>query len=173
MSRAGGFVSGLLPRVRPERMVENTMRLPILGVACVLLAAPLAAADTPAGRWSSNDNYATTGKAGSRFFLDVIVAPDGSFKGSWEEYVCFNYSGPYGIVTVSCQRSKKPSPASGKLDAAGAGSIDLARLGKSAFRYRNAPNKKGQPQLDLELPREWLKQDAPVLYEASLNPKSK
>jgi hypothetical protein len=147
------------------------MRLPILGVACVLLAAPLAAADIPAGRWASNDNWTTTGKAGSRFFLDVTVAADGSFKGSWEEYVCFNFQGAYGIVTVSCQRSKKPSPASGKLDAAGAGSIELARLGKTSFRYKRAPNKKGEPQLDLELPRGWLKQGDPVLYEASLNPK--
>jgi hypothetical protein len=149
------------------------MRHSFLGVAFLLLAAPLAAAEPSAGRWASSDNWATTGKAGSRFFLDVTVAADGSFKGSWEEYVCFNYQGPYGIVTVSCQRSKKPSPVSGKLDAAGAGSIDLARLGKSSLRYRNAPNKKGEPQLELELPREWLRQGAPVLYEASLNPKAK
>ena len=153
--------------------MENTMRLPLLAVACVLHAAPLAGADIPAGRWASNDNWATTGKAGARFFLDVTVAADGTFKGSWEEYVCFNYSGPYGIVTVSCQRSKKPSPASGKLDAAGKGSIDLARLGKASLRYKRAPNKKGEQQLDLELPRDWLKQGDPVLYEASLNPKRK
>ena len=113
----------------------------------------------------------STAKAGSKFFLDVVVSGDGSFKGTWEEYVCFNYTGPYGIVTAACQRSKKPSPASGRLDAAaGTGTIELGRLGKGSFKFKAAANKKGQPQLDIELPRDWLKQHAPVLYEASLNP---
>jgi hypothetical protein len=86
--------------------------------------------------------------------------------------VCFNYTGPYGIVTAACQRSKKPSKASGRIDAsAGTGTIELERLGKSSFRFKAAANQKGQPQLDIELPREWLKQGAPVLYEASLNSK--
>ena len=132
-------------------------------------------ADPVSGRWTSNDNVAMTSpKAGAKFFLDIVVAKDGSFKGSWEEYVCFNYPGPYGIVTISCQRSRKPAPASGRLDnAARTGTIELQRLGKSAFRFKSGSNQKGQPQLEIELPREWLKQGAPVLYETSLNPRSK
>ena len=111
-------------------------------------------------------------KAGSKFFLDVVVSADGSFKGTWEEYVCFNYTGPYGIVTAACQRSKNPSPASGRIDLkAGTGSIDLARLGKGSFKFKAAANQKGQPQLDIALPPTWLKQGDPVLYETSLNPK--
>jgi hypothetical protein len=126
------------------------------------------------GRWASNDHVTSTSPntTGTKFYLDVTIAADGTFKGTWEEYVCFNYSGPYGIVTVSCQRSKKPSPASGRLDRrTGSGSIELKRLGKSSFKFKSAANKKGEPQLDIELPREWLKHDAPVLYETSLNRK--
>lgn len=145
------------------------LRLALLAVA----AFPAPALGTE-GRWTSSEHVtSTTPKTtGAKFFLDVTIAADGTFKGTWEEYVCFNYSGPYGIVTVSCQRSKKPSPASGRLNrAAGTGSIDLNRLGSSPFRFKTGTDKKGQPQLDLELPREWLKQGAPVLYEATLNRK--
>jgi hypothetical protein len=147
----------------------------IAAAALLILAAPPGWAQVSAGRWASNDNASmSTAKAGSKFFLDVVVAGDGSFKGTWEEYVCFNYTGPYGIVTAACQRSKKPSPASGRLDAsAGSGRIELARLGKGTFKFKAAANKKGEPQLDLELPRDWLKQGAPVLYETSLNPRTR
>lgn len=147
-----------------------------MGIVLSLLA--IAAFATPAlgteGRWMSSDHVTSTAPktTGAKFYLDVTIAADGTFKGTWEEYVCFNYSGPYGIVTVSCQRSKKPSPASGRLDrAAGTGSIDLKRLGKSSFKFKSTTDRKGQPQLDIELPREWLKQDAQVLYETSVNRK--
>ena len=155
-------------------MQASHLRRAAAAVALAVGAGGLFAADTPApGRWASNDNVATTGsKTGAKFFLDIAVSADGSFKGTWEQYVCFNYPGAYGIVTVACQRSRKPAAASGRLDAAaGAGTIDLQGLGKSSFRFKRAANPKGQPQLDIELPREWLKQGAPVLYEASLNPK--
>ena len=143
-----------------------------LVAAALLIVAPSPGlAQVAAGRWASNDNASmSTAKAGSKFFLDVVVSRDGSFKGTWEEYVCFNYTGPYGIVTAACQRSKKPSPASGRLDAsAGTGRIDLERLGKGTFKFKAAANQKGQPQLDIELPRNWLKQGDPVLYETSLS----
>jgi len=141
----------------------------------VIAAGPEPAGAVPSGRWASNDNVATTGsKTGAKFFLDIAVADDGSFKGTWEQYVCFNYTGAYGIVTVACQRSRKPNAASGRLDhAARAGKIDLKGLGSSSFTFRTGTSQKGEPQLDLELARQWLKQDAPVLYEASLNPRSK
>ena len=143
----------------------------LLIIASLAFATPASATE---GRWASNDNVAMAHtKAGSKFFLDVVVAGDGSFKGTWEEYVCFNYTGAYGIVTVSCQRSRKPSSASGRLDrSAGTGTMNLSRLGKSSFKFKTATTKKGELQLDIELPREWLKQGAPVLYETSLNPKS-
>lgn len=132
-----------------------------------------AATVTP-GRWASNDNVSMSGsaKAGAKFFLDIVLAKDGSFRGSWEEYVCFNYPGAYGINIVACQRSKKASAASGRLDlGAGAGEIELERLGETSCRFRLISNAKGQAQLEIELPREWLKQGDSVLYETSLNPR--
>jgi len=133
----------------------------------------LAADGVGPGRWASSDNASMSlAKAGSKFFLDVAVAGDGSFKGTWEMYTCFNYTGPYGIVTAYCQRAKKPQAAAGRLDrTGGTGSINLEGLGKSSFRFKAAANQKGLPQLDIELPRDWLKQGDPVLYETSLNPK--
>ncbi len=144
--------------------------------ACSILAAQAFAQDRAVspGRWASTDYVSSTGtaKAGVRFFLDVTVAADGSFKGTWEEYVCFNYPGAYGVAIVSCSRSKKPSPASGRFDAAArTGRIELDRAGKTSLKFKAATTQKGQPQLDIELPRDWLKQDVPVMYETSLNPK--
>jgi hypothetical protein len=143
-------------------------------VAACLIAMQAGAADPLTGRWASSDNVSSSGtaKAGARFFLDVTVAGDGSFKGTWEEYVCFNYPGAYGIQIVSCQRSKRAQPASGRLNAAASsGEINLKGMGKSSFTFKAAKTQKGQPQLDVVLPKDWLKQGAPVLYETSLNPK--
>ena len=132
------------------------------------------ATGVPVGRWASSDNVATTdpAKVGAKFFLDMVVAGDGSFKGTWEQYVCFNYPGPYGIVTVACQRARQAQAASGRLDAvSGTGQIDMKGLGKSAFRFKATTNQKGQPQLDIELPRNWQDPRTPVLYETSLFPR--
>jgi hypothetical protein len=157
---------------KPDRRLSLAA---ILAAAALSFPAAVQAESSAPGRWASNDNASlSVSKAGSRFFLDVVVAADGTFKGSWEEYACFNYTGPYGIVTAACQRSRKPSPASGRLDrTAGTGTISLDRMGKSPFRFKARKSGKGEPQLDIELPREWLKQGAPVLYEASLNPRAK
>lgn len=146
-----------------------------LALSIALLFCLPALGEPPPGRWASHDNVAMAGsKAGSKFFLDVTLGADGSFKGTWEEYVCFSYPGAYGIATVSCQRSKKPRPASGRLDAArGSGSLELAQLGKGSFRFKTAPNAKGQPQLEITLPRDWLKQGDPILYESSLSPRGR
>lgn len=142
--------------------------------ACLALFMQALSADSISGRWASSDNVSSSGtaKAGARFFLDVTVGADGRFKGTWEEYVCFNYPGAYGVQIVSCQRSKKPSPASGRLDAASrTGVVELQRMGKASLRFKAATTKKGEPQLDIELPKDWLKQGVPVLYETSLTPR--
>lgn len=140
---------------------------------CASLFASTAAAQTagPEGRWTSGEHVTFTGsKVGSTFFLDITIAADGSFKGTWEEYVCFASAGPYGTTITSCQRSKHASPAKGRLDVAkGEGQIALERLGESAFRFKLAASPKRT--LDFELPRDWLKQGTPVLYETRLSPK--
>lgn len=145
--------------------------LAVFGMGSLSAGVADAAPVTP-GRWASTDNVSMSGtaKAGAKFFLDVVLAKDGSFRGSWEEYVCFNYPGAYGINIVACQRSKKASAASGRLDlGAGAGEIKLERLGESSCKFRLTSNAKGQAQLEIELPREWLKQGDSILYETSLN----
>lgn len=126
------------------------------------------------GRWASNDNVSTTASAtaGSKFFLDVVLSKDGTFRGSWEQYVCFNYPGAYGINILACQRSQEAAAASGRFDLSSqAGQIELEGLGQTPFRFKLTSDSKGQAQLDIELPRDWLKQGAPILYATSLNPR--
>ena len=57
------------------------------------------------------------------------------------------------------------------LSAARTGTVDLKGMGKTSLRFKAATTKEGEPQLDIELPKDWLKQGAPVLYETSLNPR--
>jgi hypothetical protein len=138
----------------------------IIAGACPVFSQEVTAAEKPdsgagvaSGRWASNDNVSMSGsaKAGSRFFLEIVVSGDGSFKGSWEH-----------------QRTRKAEPASGRLDAAArTGQVELKGLGKTSFKFKTSSNQKGQPQLDIEMPRDWMKQGEPVLYETSLNPKSR
>ena len=47
--------------------------------------------------------------------------------------------------------------------------MELVGLGKSSFKFKAGTNQKGQPQLDITLPPEWLKEGAAVLYETRLN----
>ena len=141
-------------------------------VAMCLLPVSALADPEPAGRWVSDDHMTVSGtaKVGARFFLDVTIAADGSFKGSWEPYdACFTSPGPYGINYTSCQRSKKGRAASGRLDAASKeGKIALEGLGESALRFKQSANSKGEAQLEIALPRDWQKQGDPVLYESIL-----
>jgi hypothetical protein len=145
-------------------------------VLCGLVPVSAVAEPGPAaGRWVSPDHMTVSGpgKVGARFFLDLALAADGSFKGTWEAYdSCFTSSGPYGITTTSCQRSRKGRPASGRLDAASReGKIALEGLGVSALRFERKASSKGEPQLLITLPRDWQKQGDPVLYEAILDPR--
>jgi hypothetical protein len=147
----------------------------LVAAICVSVGAGARAGDetVAAGRWTSAEHQSVSGtaKVGAKFFLDVAVANDGSFKGTWEPYAsCNTYPGAYGINIVSCQRSKDGKAASGRFDAsAGTGRIALEGLGESAFTFKVTTSPK--PKLDLELPRDWQKTGAAVLYEATLNPK--
>jgi hypothetical protein len=152
------------------------MKILAMIAVCILLpVSGRAESEVAAGRWVSPDHMTVSGpgKVGARFFLDIALAADGSFKGSWEAYdACFTSSGPYGINTTSCQRSKKPKPAAGRLDAASKeGKVVLEGLGESALRFKLGSTSSGKPQLEIALPKDWQKQGDPVLYEALLNPK--
>ena len=149
--------------------------LSMVALCSVMVVSAVAEAEAPQGRWASNDNHGTSGtaKVGARFFLEVAVDADGTFRGTWEAYDnCYTSPGPYGIQMTACQRSKKGKPASGRLDAAsGEGKIKLEGLGESSFHWKRGSSSKGLAQLEIELPRDWQKQGDPVLYEAVLNPK--
>ncbi len=160
-----------LPHRHVARWIVASLLLAICSAVPRAARATTMIADSITGRWASGTNVSTTNpkKAGAPFFLDLVVGEDGRFTGTWERYDCFNYPGPYGSVIVSCQRSRKPAAASGRLDApSGTGQIELVGLGKSSFKFKAGTNQKGQPQLDIELPTQWLKQGAAVLYETRL-----
>jgi hypothetical protein len=122
------------------------------------------------GRWVSTEHVTFTNPslAGSSFFLDIVIAKDGTFQGVWDAYICNSYPGAYSTMIISCSRAKKPAKARGKLRlAAGKGEIELERLGRSSFTYTLGP------KLSLELPKDWLKQGDPVLFTSQLERKSK
>ena len=80
-------------------------------------------------------------RAGSAFCLDIDVAKDGSFQGTWDQYSCISYPGAYGTSTISCSRVKKPAKARGKFSlTAGKGEIELEELGKGSFTYKREKN---------------------------------
>jgi hypothetical protein len=125
------------------------------------------AAEFP-GRWASTQHVTFTNpsRAGSAFFLDVVIAKDGTFQGVWDAYTCFSYPGAYSTVTISCSRVKKPAKARGKLNlTTGSGELELDQLGRSSFKYTLGP------KLTLELPKDWLKQGDPVMYTSQLERK--
>jgi hypothetical protein len=140
-------------------------------VAVFAVFSSAAASPRTDGRWTSSENVsmAGTAKVGSQFFLDVVVAADGTFRGSWAQYECFSYPGAYGINIVACQRRREEARASGRFDLAEeTGSIELAGLGKTSLRVTIGAGPKGEARLKLELPPGWLKQGEPVLYETTL-----
>jgi len=121
------------------------------------------------GRWVSTESVTFTNpsRAGSSFFLDIVIANDGTFQGTWDAYSCISYPGPYAM-TISCSRVKRPAKARGKLDlTARSGEIELDQLGRTSFVYTIGT------ELLLELPKDWLKQGDAVLYTSKLGRASK
>ena len=122
------------------------------------------------GRWVSTQHatFTNASLAGSSFFLDIVVAKDGTFQGIWDTYACTSYPGPYSTMIISCSRVQRPAKARGKFDlTARSGEIELDRLGRTSFAYTL------KTELLLELPRDWLKQGDAVLYTSKLARPSK
>lgn len=119
------------------------------------------------GRWVSTEHVTFTNPAlaGSAFFLDIVIADDGTFQGAWDSYSCTSYPGPYSTMIISCSRVRQLASASGTFDlATRTGAIDLDRLGRSSFAFSLGT------ELVLALPKGWLKQGDPVLYTSRLAP---
>ncbi len=122
------------------------------------------------GRWVSTEyvSFTNPSHAGSSFFLDIVIAKDGTFQGVWDAYICNSYPGAYSTSIISCSRVKKPAKVRGKFNlTSGSGEIELERAGRSSFRYTLGP------KLKLELPKNWLKQGDPVLFTSQLERKSR
>ncbi len=122
------------------------------------------------GRWVSTQHVTFTNAslAGSSFFLDIVIAKDGTFQGTWDTYTCFSYPGPYSTTIISCSRVQRPAKARGKFDlTARSGEIELDQLGRTSFAYTLGT------ELLLQLPKDWLKQGNAVLYTSKLARPSK
>lgn len=121
-------------------------------------------AQLPSGKWQSpaSATYTNPALTGSRLYLNIDVAKDGSFQGVWGQYLCTAYPGAYGISIHSCTRTGS-NRVSGRFGSDRAGTIDLEQLGRSRFTW--ATSSVGELQLDL--PKHWRGSEA-ILYEARL-----
>jgi len=137
-------------------------------VAAAAIPAAVAAQGTPAptGNWQSSGyvTYTNPFLAGDEFYLNIDVANDGSFRGTWSEYFCTSHIGAYGVAVISCNTRGGDKRVTGKLGPGNQGVIDLANLGRSAFTW-NAP---AADELAIDLPQHWRGEDEGVLYRARL-----
>jgi hypothetical protein len=112
-----------------------------------------------AGRWLAQPHVSYTNAAmtGADIALDITIAADGSFSGTFTTYACFAQA--YGIW--SCSKNTTQDAAIGRLDTNGTGWIELSRVGRASLTWRA----KSATELFLELPRNW--QDG-VLFQATI-----
>jgi len=118
-----------------------------------------AASSAVAGRWVSTEWATVTNAAyaSADFYLDITVASDGSFSGSWARFVCL--TGAYGIL--SCSLNNIEGSASGRLDADGTGTIDLDRLGRSQLAWSYQTD-----GIHIQLPSNWAGEN--VLFRSTI-----
>jgi hypothetical protein len=120
----------------------------------------------PSGKWRSGaaETHTNPALAGAGLYLDLDVASDGSFRGTWGQYFCTAYPGAYGIAIHSCSMNPTTrKPVSGRFGPGRQGVIDLQQLGRSAFTW-TAPS---SDELTIELPKNWQGGGA-ILYRARM-----
>ena len=139
-------------------------RLAFLAATLATATAVAQEAQLPSGKWQSSASatYTNPGLTGSRVYLEIDVAKDGSFRGVWGQYLCTAYPGAYGVSIYSCSRTGS-NRVSGRFGPGRGGVIDLEQLGRSEFTWA-APS---AGELELDLPKNWRGSDA-VLYQARL-----
>jgi hypothetical protein len=141
----------------------------VIIIAGIITAASSASAQEtprPMGKWRSGlaETYTNPALAGSGLYLDVDVASNGSFRGTWAQYFCTAYPGAYGIAIHSCSMNPKTKkPVSGRFGPDRRGVIDIAQLGRSAFTWTAA----SADEVSIDLPKNWQGKDA-ILYRARL-----
>jgi hypothetical protein len=87
----------------------------------------------------------------AEFFLNIDIASDGSFRGVYGEYSCVPGTGAYGYTVYSCRSSSTGGRVSGSFGPGGQGTIELEKLGRSAFTW-NSPS---TTELAIDLPANW------------------
>jgi hypothetical protein len=120
----------------------------------------------PTGKWKSLawETYTNPAYTGAVFHLDIDVARDGSFRGTWGQYFCTVQAGAYGVAVYSCSMNGGTTKSvTGRFGPGRQGAIDLAELGRSAFTW-SAPS---ADEVAIELPKNWQGEDA-VLYRARM-----
>jgi len=154
----------------PDRMKPTLQRLAVLAGTIAAAAGAFAqGSPIPTGNWQSarSSTYTNPALTGADLYLDINVAKDGSFRGTWGQYLCTAYPGAYGISTYSCTRAGS-NRVSGRFGPGRQGSIDLDKLGRSPFAW-NAPS---ADEVVIDLPKNWQGSDA-VLYRARMTPDGK
>jgi len=81
--------------------------LAFLAGTIAALGAFAQASRIPTGSWQSagSATYTNPALTGADLYLDINVSKDGSFRGTWGQYLCTTYPGAYGISTYSCTRT--------------------------------------------------------------------
>jgi len=116
----------------------------------------------PVGNWRSpgHATFTNPGLTGATLYLNIDVAKDGSFRGTWGQYLCNSYPGAYGIFIYSCSRIGS-NRVSGRFGPGSQGTIELDTLGRSTFTWK-APS---ADELEIDLPKNWQGDDT-ILYRA-------
>ena len=138
----------------------------LAGTIAVAIGASAQQLQLPMGKWQSGkaETFTNTALTGAGLYLDVDVAKDGSFRGTWAQYYCTAYPGANGVALYSCSMNPTTKkPVSGKFGPGRRGVIDLTQLGRSAFTW-SAPS---ADELAIDLPKNWRGDDA-ILYRARL-----
>lgn len=121
----------------------------------------------PTGKWRSAaaETHTNPAYTSAGLYLDLDVASDGSFRGTWGRYHCTAYPGAYGVAVHSCSVLDPATrkPVHGRFGPDRRGSIDLQQLGRSAFTW-STPS---ADELAIDLPRNWQGRDA-ILYRARM-----
>ena len=120
----------------------------------------------PTGKFRSGttETFANAFLAGAGLYLDIDVASNGNFTGSWGQYFCTGYPGAYGIAIQSCSMYGGTKPVSGRFGPGNQGVINLEQLGLSTFTWTAA----SADELAIDLPKYWRGEEEDILWRARM-----
>ena len=120
----------------------------------------------PTGKFRSGttETFANPFLAGAGLYLDLDVASNGTFTGTWGQYFCTGHPGAYGIAIQSCTMYGATKPVSGRFTPGRQGVINLEQLGLSTFTW-TAPS---ADELAIDLPKYWRGEEEDILWRARM-----